>query len=124
MGHFVYQSADRPWAIDDRTVAHLRLVVMTKLRRDESFMLCLITPSESERWFWMDAAVPIQFVTTVDRDWTINHAWIDALMRSANSADGMRILPEPPPDASGLPAGSGTRGLSVVRGGVNYSVNG
>ena len=38
MGRFIYDSAGASVDIEDRTLAHLRIVIMTKLRRSESFM--------------------------------------------------------------------------------------
>ena len=38
MGRFIYDTMSNAIEIDDRTLAHLRIVVMNKMRRSESFM--------------------------------------------------------------------------------------
>ena len=38
MGRFIYDTMANSVDIDDRTLAHLRIVVMNKLRRSESFL--------------------------------------------------------------------------------------
>ena len=38
MGRFIYGATSESVEIDDRALAHLRIVVMNKLRRSEAFM--------------------------------------------------------------------------------------
>jgi hypothetical protein len=38
MGRFLYDTMANATDIDDRTLAHLRIVIMNKLRRSESWM--------------------------------------------------------------------------------------
>lgn len=96
----MYDSKHEPIEIDDRTLAHLRIVLMTKLRRNESFMMLLRTPGGSERWYWIEPSIPIQMQFWGGRPPTINPHWVEVLMRAANSSDGLRLLPEPDAPAS------------------------
>lgn len=101
VGRLVYNAAAHPVDIDDRTLSHLQIVIMSKLRRGESFMLNLARGTDEgsgRRTLWLNPAVPLGFDFYSDRGHRINRAWLDALMISANSPDGLRILPEP--DAS------------------------
>ena len=39
MGKLIYNSSTREIEIDDRTLAHLRVAILNKLRRSESFAM-------------------------------------------------------------------------------------
>ena len=83
--------------IDDRTMAHLRVVVMNKLRRGESFMFDITMHDGSgRRSFWMHPSIPIQFHFYGKRAVHINKAWVEELMDAAGSANGLTITHEPP----------------------------
>lgn len=89
--------------IDDRTLAHLRLVVMNKLRRSEAFMFDHeMKDGTGRRSFWIHPAVPLQFHFIDRRPQAINRLWIEELMQSASSASGLTVQPEPtaPPQVS------------------------
>jgi hypothetical protein len=90
--------------IDDRTLAHLRIVIADKLRRQESFMFDVeLDDGTGRRSFWMDPSVPIMFQPFTTHPVRINRAWLVELMHSASSAHGMRIVPEPVPAQSQAP---------------------
>ena len=58
MGKFIYGTAAASFEIDDRALAHLRIVIMNKLRRSESFMFDLtISDGSGHRSFWINPAV-------------------------------------------------------------------
>lgn len=97
MGRFIYDVAANAVDVEDRTLAHLRIVIMNKLRRSESFMFTLDLDSEgiSRRSFWMHPAVPLQFAFHGSRDPRINRMWVEALMNSASSPNGLFLVPEP-----------------------------
>ena len=96
MGRFIYDTAANSVDIDDRTLAHLRIVVMNKLRRSESFMFDVeIGDGSGRRSFWMHPGVPIQFHFFGSRQPRINRMWIEELMQAASSPNGLTIVPEP-----------------------------
>jgi hypothetical protein len=99
MGRFIYGAGDAI-ELDDRTLAHLRIVVMNKLRRGESFMFDARVHDVGRRTFWLSPAVPVQFHFSGGRAPRLNRAWIDALMKVASSAGGLTITPEPPESQS------------------------
>ena len=69
MGRFIYDTLNNSIDIEDRTLAHLRIVMMNKLRRSESFMFTVDLDSEgiSRRSFWMHPSVPLQFAWSRNR---------------------------------------------------------
>ena len=102
MGRFIYASMANSVDIDDRTLAHLRIVVMNKLRRGEAFMFDVeVGDGSGRRSFWIHPSVPIQFHFFGSRNPRINRAWIEELMQGASGPNGLTITAEPPEDAPG-----------------------
>ena len=101
MGRFIYDSAGASVDIDDRTLAHLRIVIMNKLRRSESFMFDVeMGDGSGRRSFWMHSSVPMQFHFFGSRQPHINRAWVEALMHAASGPNGLTIVPEPSEEAA------------------------
>jgi hypothetical protein len=97
MGRFIYDTMANSVEIDDRTLAHLRIVVMNKLRRSEAFMFDVeIGDGSGRRSFWIHPSVPLQFHFFGSRNPRINRFWIEELMQSASGPNGLSVVPEPP----------------------------
>lgn len=96
MGRFIYDSMANSVDIDDRTLAHLRIVVMNKLRRSEPFMFDIeIGDGSGRRTFWLHPSVPMQFHFFGSRNPRINRLWVEELMQVASGPNGLTITPEP-----------------------------
>ncbi|HEY2643170.1 MAG TPA: ATP-dependent DNA ligase [Galbitalea sp.] len=103
MGKLLYGEAGIELAFDDRELAHLQLVIGSKLRRRESFFFSWKSdPSygEGRNSVWLDASIPLYFKYFGSKPPTINREWIDLLTQSANSAQGMQLMSEPQPAQS------------------------
>jgi len=64
MGRLKYDHSAPPIAIDDETLAHLKIVIGTKLRRNESFLMTWLRGKGAEdarTTIWVHPAIPIQF---------------------------------------------------------------
>lgn len=97
MGAIVY-GADRRIELDDRTLAHVKSVVVTKLRRQESFTLsCLQVRGEpgSRISLWIHPSIPLQFEFDESDRHELNRVWLKSLMVSANASGDLRIDEEP-----------------------------
>jgi len=104
MGRFIYDTNANSVDIDDRTLAHLRIVMMNKLRRSEPFMFDVeIGDGSGRRSFWIHPSVPIQFHFFGSRQPRVNRRWIEQLMLSASGPNGLTILPEPEEDDTPQP---------------------
>lgn len=102
MGRFIYDTASNAVDIDDRTLAHLRIVVMNKLRRSEPFMFDIeIGEGNGRRSFWLHPSVPLQFHFFGSRAPRINRLWIEELMQSASGPSGLTLTPEPTEEQPG-----------------------
>lgn len=97
MGQFIYRE-DTKVELEDRVLAHLELVITTKLRRDESFAFSWtedMSGGSGRRKVWLHPSIPLVYRFYGNRAPAINRAWIDVLMQSADSAAGLVVLPEP-----------------------------
>lgn len=96
MGRFIYDTNANSVDIDDRTLAHLRIVMMNKLRRSEPFMFDVeIGDGSGRRSFWISPSVALQFHFFGSRQPRINRVWVEDLMLAASGPNGLSILPEP-----------------------------
>lgn len=101
MGKLVYNALGHSFDIEDRTLSHLRLVFMNKLRRSEPFMFHHGAGDGSgSRSLWIHPAIPIVFHFYGSRQPAINRRWVDDLMSQANGPGGLVLVPEP--DADGV----------------------
>ncbi len=83
---------------DDRVLAHLQIVIGTKLRRSESFYFSWNDDpamGDGRNVIWLHPSMPLRFRYDGSRRPVMNRTWIEALMAAANSTDGLRVLPEP-----------------------------
>ncbi|MFB2580994.1 ATP-dependent DNA ligase [Herbiconiux sp. P15] len=97
MGRLTYDSS-LIVEFDDRTLAHLQLVIGAKIRRGESFYFCWRDEPHAgggRTAIWLYATVPMEFRYYGGRSPSINRHWIDVLMLSANSPQGLQLTPEP-----------------------------
>jgi hypothetical protein len=98
MGTLHYGDSTSATEFDDRLLAHLQIVIVTKLRRSESLVFSWDVGRESGSGYisiWISPTVPIRFTYVGGRRGPINRAWVEALLHAANSVAGLRIVDEP-----------------------------
>jgi hypothetical protein len=91
VGRLIYR--DRAtFDIDDRVLAHLRIVIMNKLRRNEGFML-QVPVNEGVRqaslWIHASNALVLQFYG--GREPAIDRELVDQMMHDASGSDGLTL---------------------------------
>lgn len=106
MGHLIYGMAPAI-RIDDRGLEHLRAVILTKLRRNESFGFnwdnepdvhgddALATPG-LHGTVWISSSSSLYFSFDERSDQPLNRRWLSQLADLANGTGGLRLIPEPP----------------------------
>jgi hypothetical protein len=107
MGTLIYGPDSATFQFDDRTLAHVRAVIIGKFRRQESFALSFVRgePSNAGReclWLHPCIALRFSFDTLAAQVGPLNREWVEALATSANGGD-MKIVEEPAP-RTGQPA--------------------
>ena len=94
MGRLRYDGTSEPILIDDETLAHLKVIVGTKLRRQESFMMTW-HPREGgdpgRLTVWMHPAIPLQFLFTSADPHNIEKTRIEDMMRALNATGELVI---------------------------------
>jgi hypothetical protein len=97
MGSLIYGPTGTRVTIDDRTLAHLKVVILTKLRRGEGFAFSWEKGTEQgsgRDTMWLNPSIGLEFQFEGNRQSSLNKVWLDELMSSANSSGGLHILPE------------------------------
>ena len=88
---------------DDRILAHLQVVIWSKVRRGEQFSFTWTDASRSggRTSIWISPNISMAFEFYGSKVPAINRQWVEALNKSANSPAGLQLLPEPsaPPEA-------------------------
>lgn len=97
MGTFTYDNTAKI-DLDDRLLAHLQVVIGTKLRRQESFFFTWkedVSVGGGRRSVWLNPTTPLQFKYNGGRSPQISRPWLDALAYTANQPTGLYIIREP-----------------------------
>ena len=98
MGNLEYNSSRPPIRIDDATLAHLKVVIGTKLRRQESFMMTWLpdsTPPAGRITIWMHPSIPLVFSFDSPTTPAIDPKRIEEMMEHLN-ARGDLVLDQVP----------------------------
>ena len=98
MGTMYYGDARYPVHFDDRTLAHLQLVILTKIRRRESFALSwekTVAAGSGHGTVWIHPALTLHFEFLGNKQPQINRAWLKELAETSNRSTGMAVMPEP-----------------------------
>lgn len=96
MGKLVYGSGQE-YDLDDRVLSHVKLAIVAKLRRHESFLLNWDVPVEQGSGrisLWISREVPLSFQFSGSRPPAINPHWLEALLYSSQHASGMVVMSE------------------------------
>ena len=83
--------------MDDRTLAHLKVALVTKLRRAESFTLSWTHPVDGQSGrttIWMNPAIPLRFEFDEPEPPPLHREWIEEILRSANTTGGIQLTHE------------------------------
>ncbi len=97
MGTIYYGGSGTPIHIEDRALAHLKVVIATKLRRDESFTVSWRHPDDQARGrstIWLHPSIPLRFVFDDPEPTELSREWIEDLANSANSSGGITLVAE------------------------------
>jgi hypothetical protein len=97
VGTIYYGGSATPIHIEDRALAHLKVVIATKLRRSESFTLSWTHPEEDPRGrstIWLHPSIPLRFVFDEPEPPSLSRQYIEDLANSANSSGGIQLIAE------------------------------
>ncbi len=96
MGHLIY-GGTQEFEFEDRTLAHVKVAITVKLRRQESFLMSWVVPSEKGGGrvsLWISPSIPLIFQFSGSRAPQLNKVWIDALSELSHTPRGLVLLSE------------------------------
>ncbi|HWU47919.1 MAG TPA: hypothetical protein VN133_14275 [Humibacter sp.] len=96
MGYLIYGSGAE-YEIDDRTLSHIKVSIVAKLRLQESFLInWVVRPDQGSGRvsLWLSPYIPLQFRFSGSRPPELNRTWLEALALSSHGARGMLVMPE------------------------------
>lgn len=94
MGRLKYDNTAEPIHIEDETLAHLKVVIATKLRRQESFMMTwrpIEKGADGRMTVWIHPSVPLLFVFDDAEAPPIDSRRLEEMIHSVN-ASGELVL--------------------------------
>ena len=97
MGKLIYGAPTWSVEFEDRALAHLRIVMIAKLRRAESFSFSWkfeAAYGSGRSSLWLHPAIPLQFYYESIQSPALNRAWLTELTESAARGD-LRLTEEP-----------------------------
>lgn len=96
MGFLLY-GGTQEYEFDDRTLAHLKVAITMKLRRQECFLMSWVNSAERGSGrvsIWLTPNIPIVFRFSGSRPPQLNKQWLDALSEHASTPRGLIVVPE------------------------------
>lgn len=96
MGYLVYGNSQE-YEFEDRTLAHLKVAITMKLRRQESFLMSWVNPPEKgggRLSIWLTPSIPLTFRFAGSRVPALNKEWLDVLGELSNTPRGLVVVSE------------------------------
>jgi hypothetical protein len=97
MGVLYYGDAETPIVMTDKALAHLKVVIATKLRRSESFTLSWQHPDGvpgGRTTLWVHPSIPLRVVLDDPDPAELDRTWLEDLARAASAAQGIVLTSE------------------------------
>jgi len=95
MGSITFDS--RTVEFDDRTLAHLQVVIVQRFRAGSSVLMSWLDPlkvGDGRSAVWLAPGSIVHFKFAGSRSPAIDRAWIEALSRSADAGSGLIVAAE------------------------------
>ena len=93
----LYYAHQQVFGFDDRTLAHLRTVILGKFTMQESLVFTWNDLGQ-QRSLWLHPSQTLHFEFDSRVTPELNREWVEALTTLANSPAGLRLLDEPTHD--------------------------
>ncbi|MBL3686791.1 hypothetical protein D3248_07485 [Leucobacter zeae] len=96
MGFLMY-GGSQEYEFEDRTLAHLKVAITMKLRRQESFLMSWVNPVErggGRVSIWLSPSVPLTFRFSGSRAPQLSKTWLAVLNEFSNTPRGLIVMSE------------------------------
>ena len=125
MGTIFYGGSATPIHIEDRALAHLKVVIGPSCGGARASTVSWRHPEDQPRGrgtLWLHPSIPLRFVFDDPEPAGLDRQWIEDLAQSANSSGGIMLVPEyfnspgvvAPRGAGSRPLGEQDRGRGTV----------
>lgn len=94
MGHLYYGNLPDPIEFPDRLLAHLKVVIATKLRRHESFTMSWRNAADDQgerSTLWIESSIPLRFVFGSADPEPLHAPTLSELANRASSTAGLTV---------------------------------
>ncbi|KEP76404.1 von Willebrand factor A [Microbacterium sp. SUBG005] len=94
MAKLFYGTTTEPITVDDRMLAHVKVVVATKLRRGESFTLSWVHGPDQpvgRSTIWLQPSIPLRFVFDSEQPEALDQNLLKRMANDANSSRGLSL---------------------------------
>lgn len=95
MGVIYYGDARHAVEVEDRALAHIKAVIVAKLRRGESCTFSWASKGDHRETIWLSPYIPLHFVFDTPERPVLNRRWLELLSQAAATPGGLYELPEP-----------------------------
>lgn len=93
MGAIHYCDSSQAIRVEDRALTHLKMVMVTKLRRNEAFTLTWVT-DDLRSTLWIHPSIPLRFVFDETQAARLDAQWVENLMHHLSATGELRIIGE------------------------------
>ena len=96
MGFLIYGGMQE-YEFEDRTLAHLKVAITMKLRRQESFLMSWVNPPEKGSGrvsIWLTPSIPLVFRFAGSRAPQLDKTWLAVLNDLSNTPRGLLVVSE------------------------------
>lgn len=96
MGFLNYACAQE-YEFEDRTLAHLKVAISMKLRRQECFLMSWTNPAErgsGRTSIWLAPNIPLAFRFSGSRSPSLSETWLTALNELSHTPRGLIVMTE------------------------------
>ncbi|XPP25480.1 MAG: hypothetical protein ACNYNX_07415 [Leucobacter sp.] len=96
MGFLTYGGAQE-YEFEDRTLAHLKVAITLKLRRQECFLMSWVNPPEKGGGrvsIWLTPNIPLAFRFAGSRAPRLSKAWLAVMNELSNTPRGLIVVSE------------------------------
>lgn len=96
MGYLAYGTSAE-YEFDDRVLAHLKVTISQKLRRQECFFLSWSNPAERGSGrvsIWMSPHIPLMFRFAGSKAPELSDVWLRVLSELSNTPRGLVVISE------------------------------
>ena len=98
MGFLYYGNNSYAVEIDDRPLAHLKIVLLSLLRAGKSAAFCFDRSADigsGRETLWISPTTEIRFRFNGNRSPRINEQWLQLIVATADASTGLRLVAEP-----------------------------